>query len=247
MKIVVLGGTGNIGAQVVALLRERGHEVVAASPSTGVDGVTGVGLDEAFAGADAVVDTTNPRDFSEEAAVAFFATATTHVLDAEKKAGVGHHVALSVVGVDRDPGARGYLAGKVAQERLIAGGGVPATIVRATQFFEFLRDIADGSTVDGEVRVAPTLLQPVAAAAVARVVAEVAVAPAAGSVEVAGPERAPLGEFLRRVLDADGDALPVRVDATAGYFGRAVDETSLVPVGEARIDPLTLEEWLAAR
>ena len=165
-------------------------------------------------------------------------------------------MALSIVGVDRDPGARGYLAGKVVQERLIADSGAPATIVRATQFFEFLRGIADGSEVDGVVRVAPVLLQPIAAAAVAQAVADAAAEARPGDagvnaglrvVEVAGPVRAPLAQFLQRVLDADADPRPVEVDVAAGYFGRDVVETSLVPVGEAELDALTLEEWLAAR
>ncbi|MFH8251326.1 SDR family oxidoreductase [Microbacterium sp. B2969] len=246
MKIVVLGGTGLIGRQVVALLEERGHEAVAASPSTGVDAATGAGLDEAFAGADAVVDVTNPRDFAQEASIAYFEASTRHQLAAEKRAGVGHHVALSIVGVDRDPAARGYLAGKVVQERLIEEGGVPFTIVRATQFFEFLADIAEAGTVDGVVRITPSPMQPVAAAAVARTVADAATAAPAGSVEIAGPERAPISDLVARVLVAAGDGREVVADAGAGYFGREVGELSLVPVGEAVIDPETLEEWLAA-
>ncbi|MEU1971525.1 SDR family oxidoreductase [Microbacterium sp. NPDC019599] len=247
MKIVVLGGTGLIGAQVVARLREGGHEAIAASPSTGVDSIAGTGLDEAFAGADAVVDVTNAPAFDEAAVVSFFTTATGNVLAAEKRAGVGHHVALSIVGVDRDPDAKGYQAGKVAQERLIKEGGVPFTIVRATQFFEFLAGIADASTVDGVVRVAPAPMQPIASAAVARAVADAAVAAPAGAIEVAGPERAPIGEVVSRVLHAAGDERRVVEDDTVGYFGREVGKASLVPVGEAIIDELTLDEWLAAQ
>ncbi|WP_345800660.1 SDR family oxidoreductase [Microbacterium sp. AZCO] len=246
MKIVVLGGTGLIGRQVVALLRERGHEAMAASPSTGVDAAAGVGLDEAFAGADAIVDVTNPRDFAEEASIAFFTASTRNQLAAEARAGVGHHVALGIVGVDRDPDARGYLAGKVVQERIIQEGPVPFTIVRATQFFEFLADIADASTVDGRVRVAPSAMQPIAAAAVARAVADAATAAPAGAIEIAGPERAPISTLVTRVLAAAGDGREVVSDPSAGYFGRIVDDTSLVPVGDAVIDSETLEEWLAA-
>lgn len=246
MKIVVLGGTGLIGAQVVERLRSGGHEAVAASPSTGVDAVTGAGLDEAFAGADAVVDATNPRDFGEQAVIDFFAGSTRNALAAEQRAGVGHHVALSIVGVDRDPAARGYLAGKVAQERLIEEGGVPYTIVRATQFFEFLTAIADGSEVDGVVRVAPVAMQPVAAAAVAKLLADAATAAPTPVVEIAGPERAPIADLVGRVLSSRGDARPVVSDAAVGYFGREVGETSLVPVAAGTIvDPLTLGEWLA--
>lgn len=247
MKIVVLGGTGRIGARVVALLAERGHEVVAASRSTGVDAMAGTGLDEAFAGADVVVDATESSAWDEAGVIAFFTAATGNVLAAEERAGVGHHVALSIVGIDRNPDARGYLAGKVAQERLVAASAVPSTIVRATQFFEFLPQIADASTVDGEVRVGTALLQPVAAEAVARALADAAEAAPGGAVDVAGPERAPLADFLRRDLAARGDARSVVVDPAAGYFGRVVGETSLVPAGDALIDGVGYEEWLAAR
>ncbi|GAA5196283.1 SDR family oxidoreductase [Microbacterium jejuense] len=247
MKIVVLGGTGRIGARVVALLTERGHEAVAASRSTGVDAVAGTGLDEAFAGADAVVDATESSAWDEQGVIDFFTAATGNVLAAEARAGVAHHVALSIVGIDRNPEARGYLAGKVVQERLVAESPVPSTIVRATQFFEFLPQIADASTVDGEVRIGTALMQPVAAEAVARALADAAEAPAGGAVDVAGPERAPLGDFLRRDLAARGDARSLVVDPAAGYFGRVVGETSLVPVGDAAIDDVTYEEWLAAR
>ncbi|MHC2999872.1 SDR family oxidoreductase [Microbacterium sp. HJ5] len=245
MRIVVLGGTGLIGSLVVERLRTEGHEAIVASPSTGVDAAAGTGLNEALAGADALVDVTNPRDFGERASVDFFTASARNLLAAEERAGVRHHVVLSIVGVDRDPGARGYLAGKVAQERLVQAGTVPYTIVRATQFFEFLADIADGSTVDGVVRVAPVALQPVAASAVAKVVTDAALATAAGVVEVAGPDREPLAAFLGRLLAARGDAREIVEDpAATGYFGRTVVETSLVPVGEAIFDPVTLEEWL---
>jgi len=247
MKIVVLGGTGRIGARVVALQAERGHEAVAASRSTGVDAVAGTGLDAAFAGADVVVDATESSAWDEAGVIEFFTTATGNVLAAEERAGVGHHVALSIVGIDRNPEARGYLAGKVVQERLIGESAVPSTIVRATQFFEFLPQIADASTVDGEVRIGTALMQPVAAEAVARALADAAEAQTAGAVEIAGPERAPLAEFLRRDLSDRGDARAVVVDPAAGYFGRVVGETSLVPArDDAVIDAVGYEEWRAA-
>ena len=246
MRIVVLGGTGLVGSLVVERLRAEGHEAVVASPSTGVDAASGAGLDGAFAGADAVVDATGPREFGEQAVVEFFASSTRNALAAEQRAGVSHHVALSIVGVDRDPGARGYMAGKVAQERLIQEGAVPYTIVRATQFFEFLESIADASTVDGVVRVAPVAMQPVAVAAVARVLVDAATAGPTPVVEVAGPERAPIADLVGRLLAARGDARPVVSDAEVGYFGREVGETSLVPVAPGTVlDPLTLDEWLA--
>ena len=247
MKIVVLGGNGLIGRQVVALLRERGHDALAASRSTGVDAVSGEGLDDALAGADALVDVTDSPAFDEASVLSFFSSTTSNALAAEARAGVGHHVALSIVGVDRDPDARGYLAGKVVQERLIRQSGVPFTIVRATQFYEFLSWIADASTVDGEVRVAPTALQPIAAAAVARIVTDAVTSAPAGAFDVAGPERAPLADFVRRVVAASGLPRSVVEDSAVGYFGRDVDGTSLVPVGEAHLDAETYEEWLAAR
>ncbi|WP_243075417.1 SDR family oxidoreductase [Microbacterium sp. SS28] len=247
MKIVVLGGTGRIGARVVAELVERGHEVIAASRSTGVDALAGAGLDKAFAGADAVVDATESSAWDEAGVIEFFTAATRNVLAAEERAAVAHHVALSIVGIDRNPDASGYLAGKVAQERLIAESAVPSTIVRATQFFEFLAQIADASTVDGEVRVGTALLQPVAAQAVARALADAAETAPGRAFDVAGPERAPLADFLGRDLAARGDARPVVVDPAAGYFGRVVGETSLVPAGDAVIDQLAFEEWSAAR
>jgi uncharacterized protein YbjT (DUF2867 family) len=245
MKVLVLGGTGLVGRQVVGLLGGRGHEAVAASPSTGVDAVTGSGLDEALVGVDAVVDVTNAPAFDEDVVVAFFTASTRNVLDAAKRAGVQHHVALSIVGVDRLP-ARGYMAGKIAQERLIRDSGMPHTVVRATQFFEFLIPIADAGTTGGVARLTTHLMQPVAAADVARVVAEAVTAPAAdGVVEVAGPERARTDELVARVLAARGDGRRVVADPDAGYFGLTVDDTSLVPLGRAHIGEITLGEWLA--
>lgn len=244
MKIVVIGGTGLIGKQVVEILRSQGHEAKAASPSTGVDSVTGQGLDEAMAGADVVVDLTNTTDFDEKVVVPFFSTSSRNLLAAEKRAGVRHHVALSVVGTDRI-GPVGYFAGKTTQEKAVREGGVPYTILRATQFFEFIPMIADAGTRDGSVYVTSHLMQPMAAADVARIVAETAVSPATdGVLEMAGPERAGLNEFVGRVLAARNDSRPVVIDTEAGYFGIPIEETSIVPVGETRIGDITLKEWL---
>jgi uncharacterized protein YbjT (DUF2867 family) len=246
MKIVVIGGTGLIGKQVVEILSSQGHEAKAASPSTGVDSVTGQGLDEAMAGADVVVDLTNTADFDEKVVVPFFSTSSHNLLAAEKKAGVRHHVALSVVGTDRI-GAVGYFAGKTAQEKAVREGGVPYTILRATQFFEFIPMIADAGTRGGSVYVTSHLMQPMAAADVARIVAETAVSPAIdGVLELAGPERAGLNEFVGRVLAARNDSRPVVIDTEAGYFGIPIEETSIVPVGEFRIGDITLKEWLSS-
>ncbi|WP_426303228.1 SDR family oxidoreductase [Arthrobacter sp. R-11] len=245
MKIVVFGGTGLIGRQVVELLRSQGHEAIPASPSTGVDSVTGLGLDEAMAGADVVVDLTNTADFDEKVVVPFFSASSRNLLAAEKKAGVRHHVALSVVGTDRI-GAIGYFAGKTAQEKAIREGGVPYTLLRATQFFEFIPMIADAGTRDGSVYVTSHLMQPMAAADVARIVAETAVEPATnGVVEIAGPERAGINEFVARVLAAHNDPRAVVIDIEAGYFGMPIEETSIVPLGDARIGNISLKEWLS--
>lgn len=244
MKILVAGGTGLIGRQVVDILTERGHEAVAASPSSGVDSVTGAGLDEAMAGADVVVDLMNTTDFDEDVVVPFFTKSTANLLAAEKRAGVQHHVVLSVVGTDRI-GPVGYFAGKTAQENAVRNGGVPYTLVRATQFFEFIPMIADVGTRDGKVFLTPHLMQPIAAADVARLVADAALSPALnGELEIAGPERAPMHEFASRVLTAKSDPRTVAVDPDAGYFGVPIDETTIVPVGEARLGEISLDQWL---
>lgn len=244
MKILVAGGTGLIGRQVVEILTDQGHLAVPASPSNGVDSVTGEGLDEAMAGVDVVVDLTNTTDFNEDVVVAFFTKSTANLLAAEKRAGVRHHVALSVVGTDRI-GPVGYFAGKTAQEKAVRDGGVPYTLVRATQFFEFIPMIADVSTRDGSAFLTNHLMQPMAAADVARLVAEAAISPALnGALEIAGPERAPMNEFAQRVLSAKGDPRPVIADPGAGYFGIPIKETSIVPVGDARIGEISLEQWL---
>ena len=243
MKIVVIGGTGLIGKQVVEILSSQGHETKAASPSTGVDSVTGHGLDEVMVGADVVVDLTNTSDFDEKVVVPFFSTSSRNLLAAGKRAGVRHHVALSVVGTDRID--VGYFAGKTAQEKAVREGGVPYTILRATQFFEFIPIIANAGMRDGSIYATNYLMQPMAAADVARIVAETAVSPAIdGVLEMAGPERAGINEFVGRVLEAHNDPRPVVVDTQAGYFGIPIEETSIVPVGESRIGDITLKEWL---
>lgn len=246
MKIVVIGGTGLIGGKVVALLAAGRHQVVAASPSSGVDTLTGAGVAGVVEGADVVVDVTNAPDFGRS--MEFFTTSTRHQLEAGSAAGVRHHVALSVVGAERVAAAGSpYLRAKVAQEELIAASGVPFTILRATQFFEFLRTIAATSTQGDVVRLSPALMQPVAADDVAAAVAEIAVAaPAQGVVELGGPERLPADELVRRVLAADGDPRVVEADPALGYFGATVDDTSLVTGDDARIGAVRFAEWLVS-
>jgi uncharacterized protein YbjT (DUF2867 family) len=244
MKIVVIGGSGLIGSRVVALLRASGHDVLAASPSSGVNTLTGEGLGEALAGADVVVDVANSPSFEPRAVLAFFETAGHNLLSAERKAGIRHHVALSIVGTDRMPD-NGYFQAKVAQETLIKASGVPYTIVRATQFMEFLGAIADSGVVDGTVRLPGGLFQPIAAEDVAAIMAEAATAaPHGGTFDIAGPDRAPFDRIIARYLDAMGDPRPVVRDDTARYFGGTVEETSLVPLGEARIGRIPLDSWL---
>ncbi|AVT38538.1 SDR family oxidoreductase [Plantactinospora sp. BB1] len=242
MKIVVIGGSGLIGSKVVELLAAAGHQAVAASPRTGVNAVTGEGLAEALDGADVVVDVSNSPSFDPAAAREFFETSTRNLLAAEAAAGVGHHVALSVVGADRMPNV-GYMGAKVAQEALVAAGPVPYSIVRATQFFEFLDAIADTGTDGDTVRLGPVLFQPIAADDVAATVADVALgAPVGGIVEVAGPERSRLDEVIRSVLRAQQDPRQVVTDPAAGYYGAEVAEDALVPLGEARTGRIRLAE-----
>jgi uncharacterized protein YbjT (DUF2867 family) len=244
MKIVVIGGTGLIGSKAVAILRQGGHEVVAASPKTGVNSITGEGLTEAMAGAQAVIDLTNSPSFEDRAVLEFFETSGRNLLAAEAAAGVQHHVALSIVGTDRTPD-NGYFRAKVAQEHLIEASGIPYTIIRATQFLEFLGGIAAASAEGNIVRLSPGLFQPIAADDVAPIVAEVALAaPRNGIVEIAGPERAPFNEIVARYLQAVGDPRQVVRDPEARYFGGRVEEHSLVPLGEARLGRIGLDEWL---
>jgi uncharacterized protein YbjT (DUF2867 family) len=243
MKIVVIGGTGLIGSKTVAILREGGHEVIAASPQGGVNTITGEGLKEALAGAQVVIDLANSPSFEDKAVLEFFETSGRNLLAAEAAAGVGHHVALSIVGTDRSD--NGYFRAKVAQEKLIKAAGIPYTIIRSTQFMEFLRGIADSGAVGNVVRIAPGLFQPIAADDVAAFVAEVALAaPRNGTVEIAGPERAPFDEVVARYLKAVSDPREVVSDPEARYFGGRVEERSLVPLGEARLGRIGLDDWL---
>jgi len=244
MKVVVIGGTGLIGSKTVAILRRGGHEVVAVSRKAGVNTVTGEGLEGVMAGAQVVIDVSNAPSFDAKAVMEFFEASGRNLLAAEASAGVRHHVVLSIVGTDRVPG-QAYYRAKVAQEKLVEASGIPYTIIRATQFLEFLGAIADASTDGHVVRLPPGLLQPIAADDVAAIVSEVALArPRNGIIEIAGPERAPFSEMVGRYLDAVGDPREVVRDPEARYFGGRLEEESLVPWGEARLGCLNLEEWL---
>ena len=243
MKIVVIGATGLIGSKTVAILREGGHEVVAASPNTGVNSITGEGLKEAMAGTQVVIDLANSPSFEDKAVLEFFETSGRNLIASEAAAGVRHHVALSIVGIDRSD--NGYFRAKVAQENLIKASGIPYTIIRSTQFLEFLGRIADEGTNGNIVRLSPGLFQPIAADDVAANVADVALAPPRnGVVEIAGQERAPFNEIVARYLKAVGDPREVMSDPEARYFGGRVEERSLVPLGEARLGSIGFDEWL---
>jgi len=243
MKIVVIGGTGLIGLKTVAILRQGSHEVVAASPKSGVNSITGEGLKEAMTGAHVVIDLTNSPSFEDMAVLEFFETSSRNLLAAETAAGVRHHVALSIVAIDRTD--NGYFRAKVAQEKLIEGSGISYTIIRATQFLEFLGGIADSSMDGNTVRLPPILFQPIAADDVAANIADVAVvAPRNGIVEIAGPERGSFNEIIARYLKAVGDPRTVVSDPKARYWGGPVEEHSLVPLGEARLGRIGLDEWL---
>lgn len=254
MKIVVIGGTGLIGSKLVRQLREHGHEAVAASPDSGVNTVTGQGVAEVLEGAAVVVDVSNSPSFEEAAATSFFTTATRNLLQYEAAARVRHHVALSVVGTERlaeprpsdgEHSIRGYFRAKLAQETLIQQSSIPYSIVHATQFFEFAKSIADAATVGTTVRLAPVLIQPMAAEDVARAVGRVAVGtPVNGTVEVGGPEQFRLDDFVRKGLSVRNDSRTVVADARAGYYGVEVDERTLVPGSDARLAEIRFDDWL---
>ncbi len=247
MKVVVIGGTGLIGSRLVASLGDHGHEAVAASPNTGVDTLTGDGLAEALDGAAVVVDVSNSPSFEDAAVLDFFTTSTTNLMAAEAAAGVGHHVAVSIVGADLLPDS-GYLRAKVAQERVIRESGRPFSIVRATQFFEFSRSIAQAATVGDEVHLPPVGFQPIAADDVVDAVRGVSLGhPVDGTVQIAGPERFRFDEFIGRALSALGEPRVVVADARARYFGTELGDTSLVPTQEAQLGETTFEKWVAAQ
>jgi uncharacterized protein YbjT (DUF2867 family) len=244
MKLVIIGGTGLIGSRLVPLLRKQGHEAVSASPDTGVDTLTGQGLAGVLQDALVIVDVSNSPSFEETAVMEFFTTSTRNLLMQAAAAGVRHYVALSVVGTERLPDSP-YLRAKNAQETLIKGAGIPYSIVHATQFFEFIKRIADEATDGTTVRLPPVLIQPMAADDVAKAVGRVALgAPLNGTVEVAGPQPFRFDELIRQGLAARNDPREVIADKHARYFGAELDERSLIPAGDARLGEIRLEEWL---
>src|SRR5436190_836758 len=245
MKIVVIGGSGLIGKKVVTNLRQQGHEVVAASPSSGVNTVTGEGLAQALAGAQVVIDVANAPSWEDNAVLAFFETSGRNLLAAEAAAGIGHHVALSVVGTDRLL-ASGYFRAKLAQEEIIKASPIPYTIVRATQFFEFVGGIGQSATVGQTVRLPPVLMQPIAADDVAGVMADVALAePLNGTFDLAGPEPIRQDDLVRQFLNATGDARKVMSDASALYYGINVNDQSLTPGEDPRLGTTRFSDWLS--
>ncbi|WP_327108100.1 SDR family oxidoreductase [Nonomuraea glycinis] len=245
MKIVVIGGTGLIGSKTVAKLGEHGHEAVAASPNTGVNTITGEGLAEVMTGAQVVIDVSNSPSFEDKAVLKFFETSTRNLLAAETEAGVGHHVAVSIVGTERMP-ENGYFRAKIAQEQLIEKSGIPFSLVHATQFFEFVRGIADTSTDDATVRIAPVLFQPMAGDDVAQAVCRVSVgSPLNGRTEIAGPEQFRMDEFFRDALAGWGDPRQVVTDVHARYFGSELSERSLVPGDGATLGKIRYRDWAA--
>jgi uncharacterized protein YbjT (DUF2867 family) len=244
MKIVVIGGTGLIGSRLVTKLREQGHEPVAASPKSGVNTITGEGLAEALKGAAVVVDVTNSPSWEDVAVLSFFETSTRNQLASESAAGVGHHVALSVVGTERML-ASGFFRAKMAQENLIKGSANPYTIIRATQFFEFVKGITDFSTEGNKVRLPSVLIQPMAADDVASAVGRIATGvPVNGTVEVGGPEKFRLDELARKYLAAHKDPREVVTDPNASYYGVKVTERTLIPEDDARLGEMRFETWL---
>ena len=243
MKIVIIGGTGLIGSKTVERLRKQGHEVVAASPNTGVNTISGEGLAAALAGAEVVVDLANSPSFEDKAVLEFFETSGRNLSAAERSAGVKHHIALSVVGTERLQES-GYFVGKLVQEKLIKASGIPYTIVHSTQFMEFLGGIAQSGTVGDTVHLSPAYVQPIASDDVADVMAEVALAPPInGTIEIAGPERFRLNELVERYLKASGDARKVVADPEARYFGARLDDGSLVSDDNPRLGRITFQQW----
>jgi uncharacterized protein YbjT (DUF2867 family) len=245
MKIVVIGGSGLIGKKLVNNLRQLGHEAVAASPSSGINTITGEGLAEALAGTQVVVDVANSPSFEDKAVLEFFETSGRNLLAAEAIAGVGHHVALSVVNADRLPDS-GYMRAKIAQEKLIKESKIPYTILRATQFFEFLSGIAQSGTVGETVHLSPALVQPIASDDVAAALTDIAVgAPVNGTVELAGPEKFRLDELVQRFLSANNDARKVITDIHARYFGIELNDHSLTPGDKPHIGAISYEDWFS--
>lgn len=245
MKIVVIGGSGLIGSNVVARLHQKGYEVVAASPKSGVNSITREGLAEAMSGAQVVVDVANSPSWEDAAVLAFFETSTRNLLAAEAAAGVGLHLALSIVGSERSPD-NGYFRAKKAQEDLIKASGRPFTILRATQFFEFVGGIVESGANGDTIRLSPALFQPIASDDVAAALADLAVAsPVNGTVEIAGADAAPLDEFARQFLAAKGDRRKVIADVHARYFGSELNDQSLTPIGKARIGDISFADWLS--
>jgi len=244
MKIVVIGGSGLIGSRLVNVLRKHSHEVVSASPSSGINTITGEGLDEAMRDAEVVIDVSNSSSLEDTVALRFFETSTSNMLQAEGAAGVHHHIALSIVGVDRVP-ELGYYRAKVAQEKLIKSGTVPYTIVRATQFFEFIPMLTDSNTKRDTVRLSSILMQPIAADDVVSALASAALgSPVNGTIEVAGPERFRLDELARQILQAKHDTRKVVADTQKKYFGAEINDETLTPGGNSRIGSMRFKDWL---
>jgi len=245
MKIVVIGGTGLIGSKLVAKLKQQGHEAVAGSPSSGVNAVTGEGLAEALAGADVVVDVANAPSWEPGAVLDFFEGSSHNLVAAEAAAAVRHHVVLSIVGTDRSPDIA-YFRAKLAQEGIVKASSVPYSIVRATQFFEFLGSIAEAAAVGSNIVVPSALFQPIAADDVVDCLAEIATGrPLNATIDIAGPEKAPFNEFVARRLKASGDSRLVVGDPAAQYYGAPIDDTSLTPLGEVQLGKTSLATWLA--
>jgi uncharacterized protein YbjT (DUF2867 family) len=245
MKILVIGGSGLIGSKVVANLRQLGYEVLAGSPRTGINAMTGEGLADAVKGAQVVIDLSNSPSFEDKAVLDFFETSGRNLLAAEEAAGVKHHIALSVVGTERML-ASGYFRAKMAQENLIKASKLPYTIVRSTQFFEFLDGIAQYGTVGNKIRLSPAHVQPISSNDIAAIVSDTALAQALnGTFDVAGPEKVGLAELMKRYLSAIGDQRVVVPDANAAYYGAQINDQSLTPIGEARIGATGLAAWLS--